>query len=171
MVGYKPSFKQNQKVVKKFTNKDNIEFVEDNEIHDETIKDPNSIKAGMTDSEMVEVMQKTIRTVTDMCQKYNGTGRIYQFASNIEHNMSMNCWHDKNPVHMLSSCDLTKINVVQRQPGQNKVTISCPLAVNSIFAGVVKNAKMAFLRRPIFDKMSFRLLFRKYLALIRIEKS
>ena len=30
---------------------------------------------------------------------------------------------------MLSSCDSTKINVVQRQSGKNKVTISCPLAV------------------------------------------
>ena len=75
MVGYKPSFKQNQKAVKEFTY-ENKEFVEDNEIHDENIKDPNSIKAEMTDGEMVEAMQKTIRTVTDMCQKYNGTGRI-----------------------------------------------------------------------------------------------
>ena len=53
----------------------------------------------------------------------------YQFASNIEHNMSMHCWHEKNPVHMLSSCDLTKIDIVQTQSGKNKVTISCPLAV------------------------------------------
>ena len=30
----------------------------------------------MTDGEMVEAMQKTIRTVTDMCQKYNGKGKI-----------------------------------------------------------------------------------------------
>ena len=45
VVGYKPSFKQNQKAVEAFTNENN-EFVEDNEIHDETIKDPNSIKAG-----------------------------------------------------------------------------------------------------------------------------
>ena len=75
MVGYKPSFKQNQKAVKEFTY-ENKEFVEDNEIHDETIKDPNSIKAGMIDGEMVEAMQKTIQTVTDMCQKYIGTGRI-----------------------------------------------------------------------------------------------
>ena len=42
----------------------------------------------------------------------------YQFASNIEHNMSMHYWHDKNSVHMLSSCDATKINVMQRQSKQ-----------------------------------------------------
>ena len=43
--------------------------------------------------------------------------------------MSMHCWHDKNPVHMLSSCDSTKIHVVQRHSEQNDVTISCPLPV------------------------------------------
>ena len=180
VVGYKPSFTQNRKAVKEVKNESD-EFVEDNEICDENIKDPNSTKAERTNGEIVQEVQKTIRTVTDMCRSYNGTGRIinmdnlysspevfialknkglyargtvrlnrkylprfikylkkdmanlergsYQFASNIEHNMSMHCWHDKNPVHMLSSCDSTNIDVVQRQSGKNKVTISCPVVV------------------------------------------
>ena len=56
---------------------------------------------------------------------------LYQFASNIEHNMSLHCWHNKNPVYMLSSCNSTKIDVVQRQSGKNKVTIRCPHAVKT----------------------------------------
>ena len=32
---------------------------------------------------------------------------------------------------MLSSCDSIKIDVVQRQSGKNKFTISCPLAVKN----------------------------------------
>ena len=32
---------------------------------------------------------------------------------------------------MLSSCDATKIDVVNRQSGQNKVTIICPLAIKN----------------------------------------
>ena len=182
VVGYKPSFKQNKKKAKDF-NDENDDIFEDNEIHDETIKDPNSTKSEISESKMVEAMQKTIQTVTDMCRTYNDTGRIinmdnlysspevfialknkglyargtvrlnrkylprfikylkkdmvnlergsYLFASNIEHNMSMHCWHDKNPVHMLSSCDSTKVDVVRRQSGKNKVTISCPLAVKN----------------------------------------
>ena len=180
VVGFKPDLAQKQDVDKVFNNESD-DFVEDNEIRDETIKGPNSAKAEMTDSQMVEAMQKTIRTVTDMCGKYNETGRIinmdnlysspevfialkkkglyargtvrlnrkylprfikylkkdmanlergsYQFASNIKYNMSMHCWHDQNPVHMLSSCDSTIVDVVQRQSGNKKVTISCPLAV------------------------------------------
>ena len=156
-------------------------FFEDNEIHDENIKDPNSKRTEMTDAEIGEEVQKTLQTVTDMCRKYNGSGRIinmdnlysspevfialknnglyargtvrlnrkylpkfirymrkdlkqidrgsYEFASNIEHNMSMHCWHDSNPVHMLSSCDSTGVDVVKRQSGRNKVTISCPVVV------------------------------------------
>ena len=183
VVGFKPDLAQKQDVDKVFNNESD-DFVEDNEIRDETIKGPNSAKAEMTDSQMVEAMQKTIRTVTDMCGKYNETGRIinmdnlysspevfialkkkglyargtvrlnrkylprfikylkkdmanlergsYQFASNIKYNMSMHCWHDQNPVHMLSSCDSTIVDVVQRQSGNKKVTISCPLAVKNI---------------------------------------
>ena len=180
VVGYKPSFTQNQNAAKKI-NYESDAFSKDNEIHDETIKDPNPGKTEMTDDELVEEMQKTIRTVTEMCRKYKNSGRIinmdnlysspevfialknyglyargtvrlnrkylpkfikylkkdmatldrgsYQFASNIKHNMSMHCWHDSNPVHMLSSCDSTIVDVVERQAGKNKVTISCPVAV------------------------------------------
>ena len=59
VVGYKPSFKQNKNAVKEFNNKKD-EFFEDNEIHDKTIKYPNSTKSEMSDSKMVEAMQKTI---------------------------------------------------------------------------------------------------------------
>ena len=59
VVGYKPSFKQNQKAVKESNNKSD-DFIEDNEIHDKTIRDPNSTKSEMSDSKMVEAMQKTI---------------------------------------------------------------------------------------------------------------
>ena len=34
----------------------------------------------------------------------------YQFAVNREYNMSMHCWHDKNPVHVLSTADSTQFN-------------------------------------------------------------
>ena len=180
IVGYKPTFSEKIITQKKVKNED-MGFFEDNEIHDENIKDPNSKRTEMTDAEIGEEVQKTLQTVTDMCRKYNGSGRIinmdnlysspevfialknnglyargtvrlnrkylpkfirymrkdlkqidrgsYEFASNIEHNMSMHCWHDSNPVHMLSSCDSTGVDVVKRQSGRNKVTISCPVVV------------------------------------------
>lgn len=180
IVGYKPSLSENL-ISQTKANKEDLAFLEDNEIYDENIKDPNSKRIEMTDAEIGEEVQKTIRTVTDMCRKYYGTGRIinmdnlysspevfialknnglyargtvrlnrkylpkfikymrndlkkidrgsYEFASNIEYNMSMHCWHDSNPVHMLSSCDSTGVDVVKRQSHGNKVTISCPVAV------------------------------------------
>ena len=44
LVGYKPSFTQNQKAAKDFNNQSD-DFFEDNEIHDKTIKDPHSTKS------------------------------------------------------------------------------------------------------------------------------
>ena len=38
----------------------------------------------------------------------------YKFTSNIEHNISMHCWHYKNPAHVLSTCDSTGIDIVKR---------------------------------------------------------
>ncbi len=75
IVGYKSSFSENLITQKEVKNED-LAFLEDNEIHDENIKDPNSKRTEVTDAKIGEEEQKTLQTVTDMCRKYNGSGRI-----------------------------------------------------------------------------------------------
>ena len=55
----------------------------------------------------------------------------YQFAVNKDYHMSMHCWHDKNPVHVLSTADSTKIEEVKRKQGKDKIIVKCPSTVKN----------------------------------------
>ena len=55
----------------------------------------------------------------------------YQFAVNKEYNMSMHCWHDKNPVHVLSTADLTEVEEVNRNSGKERIIVKCPSTVKN----------------------------------------
>ena len=55
----------------------------------------------------------------------------YQFAVNNEYNMSMHCWHEKNPVHVLSTADSTAIEEVSRKQGSNKIIVQCPSTIKN----------------------------------------
>ena len=161
-------------------------FNEVDEIMDEEI--PNSsvddiVKSKKEETQCEKVTQKTVQTVTNLCKKYRGSGRVinmdnlyssplvfiklkemslyargtvrlnrkylprfikylrkdmrklprgsYQFAVNNEYNMSMHCWHDNNPVHVLSTADSTAIEEVSRKQGSNKIIVQCPSTVKN----------------------------------------
>ena len=55
----------------------------------------------------------------------------YQFAVNKEYNMSMHCWHDKNPVHVLSTADSTQVEEVSRRSGMDRIVVKCPSTVKN----------------------------------------
>ena len=55
----------------------------------------------------------------------------YQFAVNKEYNMSMHCWHDKNPVHVLSTADSTEVEEVNRNSGKERIVVKCPSTVKN----------------------------------------
>lgn len=55
----------------------------------------------------------------------------YQFAVNTEYNMSMHCWHDKNPVHVLSTADSTTVEEVSRKQGSDKIIVQCPSTIKN----------------------------------------
>ena len=55
----------------------------------------------------------------------------YQFAVNTAYNMSMHCWHDKNPVHVLSTADSTTVEEVSRKQGSDKIIVQCPSTIKN----------------------------------------
>lgn len=55
----------------------------------------------------------------------------YEFAVNKDYNMSMHCWHDKNPVHVLSTADSTQVEEVSRRSGRNKIVVQCPSTIKN----------------------------------------
>ena len=55
----------------------------------------------------------------------------YEFAVNKDYNMSMHCWHDKNPVHVLSTADSTQVEEVSRRSGRNKIVVKCPSTIKN----------------------------------------
>ena len=55
----------------------------------------------------------------------------YQFAVNNEYKMSMHCWHDKNPVHVLSTADSTTVEEVSRKQGSSKIIVQCPSTIKN----------------------------------------
>ena len=160
---------------------------EGNEIQDETL-DYQYSGANMefpkkAPSQSEKMAQKTVATVTEMCEKYKGSGRIinmdnlyssplvflelkkmslyargtvrnnrkylprfikylkkdtkrlkrgtYQYAVNEENQMSMHCWNDNHPVHVLSTADATFTSQVKRQQGVEKIDVDCPKAIKS----------------------------------------
>ena len=73
-------------------------------------------------------LERNLGGIKDMRKLPRGS---YQFAVNNEYNMSMHCWHNKNPVHVLSTADSTAIEEVSRKQGSNKIIVQCP--------GIIKN--------------------------------
>ena len=55
----------------------------------------------------------------------------YQFAVNKDFHMSMHCWHDKNPVHVLSTADSTKNEEVKGKQGKDQIIVKCPSTVKN----------------------------------------
>ena len=51
--------------------------------------------------------------------------------NNNKYNMSMHCWHDNNPVHVLSTADSTAIEEVSRKQGSNKIIEQCPSTIKN----------------------------------------
>ena len=43
----------------------------------------------------------------------------------------MHCWHDKNPVHVLSIADSTKIEEVKCKQGKDQIIVKCPSNVKN----------------------------------------
>ena len=55
----------------------------------------------------------------------------YQYAVNEPSGMSMHCWNDNHPVHVLSTADSTHVDVVSRKTGKDKIEVACPETIKN----------------------------------------